>query len=98
MKKKSWSQDIVISIFLLALSGFLIFHAVTVQSAEARQFPILILLIFAALASAMLVNGIRDSRAAGPHLEPRLSSRCWSRTTSRFSSLTWLWAFPASSR
>ena len=32
------------------------------------------------------------------HLEPRLSSRCWSRTTSRFSSLTWLWAFPASSR
>ena len=54
MKKKSWSQDIVISIFLLALSGFLIFHAVTVQSAEARQFPILILLIFAALAAAML--------------------------------------------
>ena len=56
MKKKSWSQDIVISIFLLALSGFLIFHAVTVQSAEARQFPILILLIFAALAAAMLKN------------------------------------------
>ena len=64
MKKKSWSQDIIIAILLLALSAFLIFHALTVQSAEARQFPILILLIFAALATAMLVNGIRDSRAA----------------------------------
>ena len=64
MKKKSWSQDIVIAIFLLALSAFLIFHAITVQSAEARQFPILILVIFAALAVVMLVNGIRDSKAA----------------------------------
>ena len=64
MKKKSWSQDIIIAILLLALSAFLIFHALTVQSAEARQFPILILLIFAALATAMLGNGIRDSRAA----------------------------------
>lgn len=76
MKKKSWSQDIVISIFLLALSGFLIFHAVTVQSAEARQFPILILLIFAALAVAMLVNGIRDSRAAARG-EARFKNMRW---------------------
>lgn len=63
MKKKSWSQDIVIAIFLLGVSAFLIFHAMTVQSAEARQFPILILVIFAALAAVMLVNGIRDSKA-----------------------------------
>lgn len=76
MKKKSWSQDIVISILLLALSGFLIFHAVTVQSAEARQFPILILLIFAALAAAMLVNGIRDSRAAA-NGETRFKNMKW---------------------
>lgn len=63
MKKKSWSQDIVIAIFLLGVSAFLIFHAMTVQSAEARQFPILILVIFAVLAAVMLVNGIRDSKA-----------------------------------
>lgn len=63
MKKKSWSQDIVIAIFLLGVSAFLIFHAMTVQSAEARQFPILILVIFAALAAVMLVNGIWDSKA-----------------------------------
>lgn len=63
MKKKSWSQDIVIAIFLLGVSAFLIFHAMTVQSSEARQFPILILVIFAALAAVMLVNGIRDSKA-----------------------------------
>ena len=64
MSKKTWSQDIVIAILLLAASAFLIFHAFTVQSAEVRQFPILILCIFAALAVAMLVNGIRDSKAA----------------------------------
>ena len=64
MKKKSWSQDIVIAVLLLAMSAFLIFHAITVQSAEARQFPVLILIIFAVLAVVMLVNGIRDSKAA----------------------------------
>ena len=76
MKKKSWSQDIIIAILLLALSAFLIFHALTVQSAEARQFPILILLIFAALATAMLVNGIRDSRAAEKG-EARIKNMKW---------------------
>lgn len=76
MKKKSWSQDIIIAILLLALSTFLIFHAITVQSAEARQFPILILLIFAALAAAMLVNGIRDSRAPEDGT-PRFKNMKW---------------------
>ena len=53
---------------------------------------------------AALRGGPQGLRRSGggqqlrPHLEPRLSRRCWRRTTSRFSSLTWLWAFPASSR
>lgn len=75
MKKKSWSQDIVIAVLLLAASAFLIFHAFTAQSAEARQFPILILIIFALLAAAMLVNGIRDSQAAGE--EPKYKNLKW---------------------
>jgi len=77
MNKKSWSQDIVIAVLLLALSGFLIFHAFTVQSAEARQFPVLILIIFALLAAAMLVNGIRDTRAAAAGGEPRYRNMKW---------------------
>ena len=64
MKKTIWSQDIPVAIVLLAGSAFLMFHAVTVQSAEARQFPMLILTVFMLLAFAMLVNGIRDSRRA----------------------------------
>ena len=34
MKKTIWSQDIPVAIVLLAGSAFLMFHAVTVQSAE----------------------------------------------------------------
>ena len=59
MKKKSINPDIVIAVFLLLAAAFLMFHAFTAQSAEARQFPVLILGIFMILAAAMLVNGIR---------------------------------------
>lgn len=64
MNKKNWSQDIVVSIILLAMSAFLLVNAMTKQSAEARQFPILILIIFMILAVAMLIGGIKDSLAA----------------------------------
>ena len=64
MSKKSWSQDIVISILLLAGSAFLLVNALTKQSAEARQFPVLILILFMVLAVAMLFEGIRDTKRA----------------------------------
>ena len=63
-KKQKWSQDIVVAIILLAASGFLLFNAMTTMSAEARQFPVLILILFIALAVAMLVMGIKDSKDA----------------------------------
>ena len=59
MKKKSINPDIVIAVFLLLAAAFLMSHAFTAQSAEARQFPVLILGIFMILAATMLVNGIR---------------------------------------
>jgi len=59
MKKKSLNPDIVIAVFLLLAAAFLMFHAFTAQSKEARQFPVLILGVFMILAAAMLVNGIR---------------------------------------
>lgn len=62
--KKPMSPDIPVSIFLLLASAFLLYTAFTQQSAEARQFPVLILIIFAALAAAMLFNGIKDTIAA----------------------------------
>ena len=59
MKKKSLNPDVVIAVFLLIASAFLMFHAFTAQSKEARQFPVLILGAFMILSAAMLVNGIR---------------------------------------
>ena len=59
MKKKSLNPDVVIAVFLLIASAFLMFHAFTAQSKDARQFPVLILGAFMILSAAMLVNGIR---------------------------------------
>lgn len=77
MEKKVWSQDILVAILLLAGSGFLLFHAVTTQSAEARQFPMLILVLFMLLALAMLVNGIRDTRRAAAGEDVTIKNVKW---------------------
>ena len=77
MKKKVWSQDILVSILLLALSAFLLINAMTRQSAEARQFPVLILILFMALAVVMLVGGIRDTIAASSGEDPGFKNMQW---------------------
>ena len=59
MKKKAINPDVVIAVFLLIASAFLMFHAFEAQSKDARQFPVLILGAFMILSAAMLVNGIR---------------------------------------
>ena len=64
MKKKTLNPDVVIAVFLLIASAFLMMHAFTAQSKEARQFPVLILGAFMILSAAMLVNGIRAMNSA----------------------------------
>jgi len=77
MSKKTWSQDIVTSIILLAASVFLLINAMTKQSAEARQFPVLILILFMALAVAMLYEGIRDTRRAAAGEDVKMKNIKW---------------------
>lgn len=77
MSKKSWSQDIVVSIILLAASAFLLVNAMTKQSAEARLFPVLILILFMALAVAMLYEGIRDTRRAAAGEDVKIKNIQW---------------------
>ncbi len=77
MSKKTWSQDIVVSIILLAASAFLMVNAMTKQSAEARQFPVLILILFMALAVAMLYEGIRDTRRAAAGEDVKIKNIQW---------------------
>lgn len=77
MNKKSWSQDIIVSIILLALSTFLMVTAFTQQSAEARQFPVMILAVFMALSVAMLVGGIRDTLDARNGKEAAFQNARW---------------------
>lgn len=77
MSKKSWSQDIVVSIILLAASAFLLVNAMAKQSAEARQFPVLILILFMALAVAMLYEGIRDTRRAAAGEDVKIKNIQW---------------------
>ena len=77
MSKKTWSQDIVVSIVLLAASAFLLVNAMTKQSAEARQFPVLILILFMALAVAMLYEGIRDTRRAAAGEDVKMKNIKW---------------------
>lgn len=57
--KKKLHPDVVIGAVLLAASIFLIVHAMTKQSPEARQFPLMILIVFAILAAAVMVRGIK---------------------------------------
>lgn len=71
MKKKSLNPDVVIAVFLLIASAFLMFHAFTAQSKEARQFPVLILGAFMILSAAMLVNGIRAMNSAEDEAEKK---------------------------
>lgn len=77
MNKKSWSQDIVVSIILLAFSAFLMVNAFTKQSAEARQFPVMILIVFMLLAVAMLINGIKDSLDAQKGKDVTIQNVTW---------------------
>ena len=77
MKKKSWSQDIVVAIFLLASCAFLMVNAMTKQSAEARQFPVLILLLFMALSIMVLVEGIRDTKRAAAGEDVKMKNLKW---------------------
>ena len=77
MSKKTWSQDIVTSIILLAASVFLLINAMTKQSAEARQFPVLILILFMVLAVAMLYEGIRDTRRAAAGEDVKMKNIKW---------------------
>lgn len=77
MKKKVWSQDIAVALLLLAVSAFLMVNALTKQSAEARMFPMLILVVFMILAVAMLVNGIRESKAASEGKDVQFKNMKW---------------------
>ena len=77
MKKKTWSHDIAVAILLLAASAFLMLNALTQQSAEARQFPMLILTVFMVLSAAMLVNGIRDTMAMAAGKDVKVKNLEW---------------------
>lgn len=77
MKKKIWSHDVPVAALLLAVSAFLLFHAMTEQSKEARQFPVLILIGFMILAAAMLVNGIRDTMALAAGKDVKVKNLKW---------------------
>lgn len=77
MKKKAWSQDIVVALVLLAAGAFLMVNALTKQSADARMFPMLILAVFMILAVAMLVNGIRDTRNAAAGKDVQFKNMKW---------------------
>ena len=76
-KKNTWSHDVAVAILLLAASAFLMFNALTQQSAEARQFPVLILTVFMILAAVMLINGIRDTMALRAGKEVKVSNLKW---------------------
>lgn len=77
MKKKTWSHDVPVAALLLAASSFLLFHAMTVQSKEARQFPVLILIGFMILATVMLINGIRDTIALNAGKDVKVKNLKW---------------------
>ncbi|WP_312938994.1 tripartite tricarboxylate transporter TctB family protein [Oscillibacter sp.] len=64
MKLKEWSQDIAVALILLILSGIMLLNAMSTMSAEARQFPVLILALFIVLSVALLIKGIKDTRDA----------------------------------
>lgn len=64
MKLKEWSQDIVVALILLILSGAMLLNAMTTMSVDARQFPVLILGLFIILSVALLIKGVKDTRDA----------------------------------
>lgn len=74
MNKKQLSPDVPVGIVLLLASAFLMYTAFTKQSAEARQFPVLILVIFMILAAAMVINGIKDTKAAAEGKDVKIKS------------------------
>lgn len=73
MKLKDWSQDVIVALILLILSGIMLCNAMTAMSEDARQFPVLILIIFIILSIALLVKGIKDTRdaAAGKEVDSK---------------------------
>jgi hypothetical protein len=56
------NTDVIIGIVVLAIGAFLMMNAMTTQSAEARQFPVMILIVFMILGATLLIGGLR----AGP--------------------------------
>lgn len=77
MKKKTWSHDIAVGVLLLGGSAFLLFNAMTTLSEEARQFPVLILLLFIALSAVLLINGVRDTMALAAGKDVKLKNLKW---------------------
>lgn len=77
MKKKTWSHDIAVGVLLLGGSAFLLFNAMTTLSEEARQFPVLILLLFIALSAVLLINGVRDTMALAAGKDVKLKNLEW---------------------
>ena len=77
MKKNTWSHDIAVAALLLAVGAFLMFTAMTQQSPEARQFPVLILTGFMILAAVMLINGIRDTMAMAAGKDVKVKNLKW---------------------
>lgn len=72
---KRCSQDVYVALVLLAVSVFMIINAMTKMSAEAAQFPILILIVFLALSAGLLYKGLRDTKKAmddGKELEGQM--------------------------
>lgn len=76
-KKKQWSADIAVAVLLLAAGLFLTYTALTTLSAEARQFPLIILTLLVILSVVLLVNGILDTKAAGAGKSGRLTTVKW---------------------
>ncbi len=60
--KKKISQDIYVAVLLLIASVALLVNAGTKMSADAAQFPILILILFIALTVLLFVKGINDTK------------------------------------
>ncbi|MGP1348260.1 MAG: tripartite tricarboxylate transporter TctB family protein [Stomatobaculum sp.] len=61
--KKKINQDVYVAILLLIASVLLFINAKTKMSAEAAQFPILILGVFIILTVLLLIKGVQNTKA-----------------------------------
>jgi hypothetical protein len=68
------NTDVIIGIVVLAAGAFLMMNAMTTQSPEARQFPVMILIVFMILGAVLLIGGLRakpedaEGEAKGPSM------------------------------